>query len=87
MRPPEAEGRLLALYREVAKLRDQELAAALASPPLVDGNEVMRALGLPPGEEVGRLLNLVREAQLDGEIKSKQEALALAKEAHAQSFS
>ncbi|MBU1275397.1 MAG: HD domain-containing protein [Proteobacteria bacterium] len=87
LRPPEAEGRLLALYQEVARLRDAELAAALAAPPLVDGNDLMRALGLPSGKEVGRLLALVREAQLDGEISSKDEALALAREAGRQSVS
>lgn len=87
LRPPEAEGRLLALYQEVARLRDAELAAALAAPPLVDGHDLMKALGLPPGKEVGRLLNLVREAQLDGEISSRDEALALAREARRQSFS
>lgn len=87
LRPPEAEGRLLALYQEVARLRDRELAAALAAPPLVDGHELMQALGLPAGKEVGRLLTLVREAQLDGEISGKDEALALAREAHSQSFS
>ncbi|BEQ17008.1 CCA tRNA nucleotidyltransferase [Desulfoferula mesophila] len=82
LRPPEAEGRLLALYEEVARLRDRELAAALAAPPLLDGHELMQALGLASGKEVGRLLNLVREAQLDGEIGSREEALALAKQAH-----
>ena len=87
LRPPEAEGRLLALYQKVADLRDRELAAALAAPPLVDGKDLMQALGLPSGKEVGRLLTLVREAQLDGEISSKDEALALAAEAHSQSFS
>ncbi|MBU4576422.1 MAG: HD domain-containing protein [Proteobacteria bacterium] len=87
LRPPEAEGRLLALYQEVARLRDRELAAALAAPPLLDGHELMQVLGLPTGKEVGRLLTLVREAQLDGEISSKDEALALAREAHSQSFS
>ncbi|MCF8042860.1 MAG: HD domain-containing protein, partial [Desulfarculaceae bacterium] len=80
LRPPEAESRLLALYQEVARLRDKELAAALAAPPLLDGKDLMQALGLPTGKEVGRLLNLVREAQLDGEISSKDQALALARE-------
>ncbi|MCF8034372.1 MAG: HD domain-containing protein [Desulfarculaceae bacterium] len=82
LRPPEAEGRLLALYEEVARRRDQELAAALAAPPLIDGHDLMAALGLPPGREVGRLLELVREAQLDGEIADRDAALELAKRAH-----
>jgi len=81
LRPPEAEGRLLALYQEVARRRDQELAAALAAPPLINGNDLIRALGLGPGREVGRLLGLVREAQLDGEVNDRQAALDLAREA------
>lgn len=81
-RPPEAEERLLALYQKAAAWRDQQLAVALAAPPLVNGHELMRALRLEQGPEVGRLLGLVREAQLEGQIGSKAEALALARRAH-----
>lgn len=82
LRPPEAEARLIALYDQVARRRDQELAAALAAPPLIDGRALMAALGLPPGREVGRLLALVREAQLDGEVADPEAALELARRAH-----
>lgn len=78
-RPPEAEQRLLALYEQVARLRDQELAQALAAPPLINGRELMSALGIGQGAEVGRLLGLIREAQLDGEIVSQAEAIVLAR--------
>lgn len=44
--------------------------------PLLDGNAVMEMLRLPPGEEVGRVLKLLHEAQLRGEVKSKKEAMA-----------
>ncbi len=77
-RPPEAEARLLDLYRQVSELRDQSIAAALAAPPLVNGRELMEHLGIGPGPEVGRLLNLLREAQLEGEVDDKAGALALA---------
>lgn len=77
-RPPEAEERLLRLYAKVADLRDRELAQALAAPPLLNGTELMRALDIPPGPLVGRLLSQIREAQLDGEISSKDGALELA---------
>jgi poly(A) polymerase len=87
LRPPEAEGRLLALYQELARLRDQELARALAAPPLIDGNDLMAALGLAPGREVGRLLALVREAQLDGEVTDRQGAIELARAAQRQALS
>ncbi len=48
----------------------------LIPPPLLRGDDLL-ALGLNPGPEIGRLLNLVQTAQLDGEIRSHEEALAL----------
>lgn len=78
-RPDDAEERLLALYGEVAAQRDQWLAAAMAAPPLINGREVMAALGLAPGPEVGRILAVVREAQLEGEVCTNREAMELAK--------
>src|SRR5262249_13239855 len=52
-----------------------EDAAVAAAPPLVSGNDVMDALGLSPGPEVGRLLTLVREAQALGIVADRQQAL------------
>ena len=78
-RPPEAEERLLALWRRVVEMRDRELARDLASPPLVGGREVMEALGIGPGLVVGRILAVLREAQLDGKIASREAALAKAR--------
>ena len=46
------------------------------APPLVRGEEVMAAFGLPPGPEVGRLLALAREAQDLGQVSTRDEALA-----------
>jgi poly(A) polymerase/tRNA nucleotidyltransferase (CCA-adding enzyme) len=48
-------------------------------PPLIRGDMLMDALGIKPGPEVGRLLRLIREAQLAGEIHNAEEALALAR--------
>ena len=52
----------------------------VSSPRLVDGHEVMDALGLKPGPMLGKVLNVVDEAQATGEIGSRKEALALARE-------
>jgi hypothetical protein len=53
-----------------------EQSEQVVNPPrLLGGNEVMRALGLHPGPAVGRLLEAVREAQVDGEVKTPEEAL------------
>ena len=45
---------------------------------LVDGGQLMRYLNLSPGPQVGRLLELIAEAQAVGEISTQAEALALA---------
>jgi poly(A) polymerase len=78
-RPPEAEDQLRALYAMVAELRDQELAEALAAPPLINGHDLLINLDLDPGPLVGSILRQVREAQLDGKIHSKEQAISLAR--------
>lgn len=51
----------------------------VAPPPLVGGGDLMAALGLEPGPQVGRLLEAVREAQAAGEVETREQALALAR--------
>ncbi len=46
--------------------------------PLVDGRQLMARFQLPPGPQVGDLLERLREAQAAGEITSAEEGLALA---------
>ncbi|MDP3985550.1 MAG: HD domain-containing protein, partial [bacterium] len=43
-------------------------------PPLLDGHEIMKALNMKPGPKVGALMEQLREAQLQGKIKTKNEA-------------
>jgi putative nucleotidyltransferase with HDIG domain len=51
--------------------------AAAAEPPLLRGEDVMEAFALPPGPEVGRLLDRAREAQALGLVATREEAIAL----------
>jgi hypothetical protein len=46
-------------------------------PPLLTGGELITALGLEPGPQIGRLLRTLQEAQAAGEVRSREEALAL----------
>jgi poly(A) polymerase len=46
---------------------------------LVKGDDLMAALGLQPGPEVGRLLSLVDEAYAVGEISTREQAIELAR--------
>jgi len=43
-------------------------------PRLISGHDVM-ALGYPPGPKVGQILSFVREKQIAGEIRTREEAL------------
>jgi tRNA nucleotidyltransferase/poly(A) polymerase len=72
-----------ALVEMVARLYEHYFEAyeeTIAPPPLLKGGELIEALHLEPGPEVGRLLRLLEEAQAAGEIKTKEEALLLAKQ-------
>ena len=40
----------------------------------------MQELDLPPGKQIGRILEAIREAQASGEVTTREEALALAKQ-------
>ena len=46
-------------------------------PRLVRGDDLMHEYGLQPGPHIGELLEIVREAQVAGEIHSRDEALNL----------
>jgi tRNA nucleotidyltransferase (CCA-adding enzyme) len=62
--------RMLADYYE----RQEE---RVAPPTLLDGNDLLREFDLQPGPQIGDLLEAVREAQVSGEVRTREEALAL----------
>jgi len=53
---------------------------SVVPPSLVNGKEVMEALGLQPGPQVGELLKAIREAQAMGEVVTREQAMAFARE-------
>ncbi len=59
----------------LAEARHPTVTAAV--PPLVRGDELMRALGLEPGPQVANLLELIAEARADGIATTGEEAIAL----------
>jgi len=48
-------------------------------PALLDGNDLMRALKLKPGKQIGAMLEAVREAQVTGAVADKEGAIELAR--------
>lgn len=70
----------LGWHDEVKKLMEKELLKPPPPPRLLDGHEVMKYFKLKPGPEIGRLLEIVEEAQWEKTIKTKEEALKLVEE-------
>jgi poly(A) polymerase len=54
-----------------------ELKNTKPLPKIIDGNIIMREFRLKPGLWIGELLNFVNEAQFDGKVLSKNDALKL----------
>lgn len=50
-------------------------------PPLLDGNELMAVLGIEPGRVVGQLLVALREAQVQAQIITRDDAISFARAA------
>ncbi len=44
--------------------------------PVVNGNDIMKALKIPQGPEIGKILERIREEQSAGKIKNREEAFA-----------
>jgi hypothetical protein len=52
-------------------------AASIGGKNFVTGKDLMDALGIPSGPEVGRLLRLLEEARVQGKVRNREEALRL----------
>jgi hypothetical protein len=69
--------RLVALTARMLADYWQRGTERVSPPKLIDGNDLLCEFGLEPGPLIGQLLEQVREAQVSGEICSREEALAL----------
>ncbi len=67
--------------QQVLTLRFERTSEVIEPPRLLDGDDLQAALGLSPGPLVGILLEGIREAQAAGEVHTREEALAWAREA------
>lgn len=52
----------------------------VAPEPLISGRDLLRELELEPGPHIGTLLEAVREAQVAGEVHTREQALALVRQ-------
>ena len=77
-KPPDSEGVLADLADEAYRFLKERLEPQDRLPRLLDGHDLIR-LGLKPGPEFRRILTAVEEAQWEGGVKTREEALRLAR--------
>lgn len=75
--PAEIESALQAVIGRLLDRYYHARAEVVAPPALINGNDIMQHLNLPPGPQIGALLDAVREAQAVGEVTTPEQALAL----------
>jgi len=78
--PQENWAACLEVVRTMLEAWFEKRADQVSPPPLVDGDDLMRELNLPPGKQIGELLNAIREAQAVGEVSTREQALELARQ-------
>jgi poly(A) polymerase len=71
---PGFESRLRDLRSRIAAVG--EAAEVARMQPLLDGNEIMKLLGLEPGPRVGEVLDYLLDEQIEGRITTREEAIA-----------
>ena len=75
----ESSHRMLQNY-EFVKAKRAELGTEQIAPPrLLTGRDLIAA-GYQPGPEFGRILNAVEDAQLEGRVRTREEALEFARQ-------
>jgi tRNA nucleotidyltransferase/poly(A) polymerase len=77
--PAEWEGHV-ALTRRMIAAAYQAPSTQVSPPRLITGEEVMAALSIAAGPRVGRALEEIREAQAAGQVKTREDAIALARQ-------
>jgi poly(A) polymerase len=64
------------LVERLITLARQRATEIFAPAPLLDGNEIGRLLGIHPGPELGRAVERLRRAQIEGRVLGRAEAAA-----------
>lgn len=61
--------------RALLEARWERTETAVNPPRLVSGNDLITELGMRPGKAIGQALEAVREAQVEGHLQTRQDAL------------
>ncbi|HEX9029546.1 MAG TPA: HD domain-containing protein, partial [Anaerolineales bacterium] len=75
--PPQAWGQEVDVVRSLLEAWWEQPHEIVSPPALVNGNELIKAFHLKPGPQIGQLLEAIREAQANGDVHSREQALEL----------
>jgi putative nucleotidyltransferase with HDIG domain len=78
--PGPAWDQLLSLTSSLLDHYYNQKETAVSPPPLLSGHDIINALQIKPGPEIGRLLRLLEEAQATGQVSTRDEALLFVRE-------
>jgi poly(A) polymerase len=78
--PQDIEREVAGLFRKLRQVEEEHVQPVRAAPPLITGRDLINELHLTPGPGFRRILDQVEEAHMEGQIVSRQQALALAGE-------
>lgn len=76
--PPQVDSDIQSVLGRLLDRYYHAHARVVAPPPLVNGQDLIDQLALSPGPQIGALLAAIREAQAEGRVLNRGDALALA---------
>jgi len=79
-RPADIEEQVEQLFAEIVRFKKETLEPVVSGPKLLTGHDLLDTFGLEPGPEVGRLLDAVETAAVEGLIRTREDALVWIKE-------
>lgn len=74
------EEELAALLTRLLQVHREHVAPVASAPPLITGTDLINRLDLTPGPRFKIILHAVEEAQMEGRVGTRDEALALARQ-------
>ena len=66
---------IASLYSEVDTVYQQKIQPVLESPRLLDGNDLIELFGLEPGPVFKEIFGNLENAQVEGDVSSREEAI------------
>jgi poly(A) polymerase len=76
--PEKMEEELALLYDKLLRVWQERVHPVQSAQPLLNGHDLIHELGLRPGPLMGKILNRLQDARMEGRVATRSEALALA---------